>query len=208
VSRRSDVDRLRDRALQAFGRVDVWINNAGRGSTKSVLALTDEDIDDMMLVNLKSALYGMQAIVPHFQERNAGHLINVSSFLARVPLASIRSAYSASKAALNSLTANLRMDLRATHPGIAVSVVMPGLVATDFATNAAGHPPTSPRPASPAGPVPGAAPPQTADEVAEAIVNLIAHPSAEIFTNPAQAPVAARYAADVGAFEAQLVAPR
>ena len=118
VTKRGDLERLRDRALQAFGHVDVWINNAGKGIAKNVLALTDDDVDEMMLLNLKSALYGMQIITPHFQQRNAGHLINVSSFLSRVPLATVRSAYSASKAALNSLTANLRMDLRTTHPRV------------------------------------------------------------------------------------------
>ena len=51
----------------------------------------------------------MQAVIPHFQARKKGHLINISSVLARVPLVTVRSAYSASKAALNSLTANLRM---------------------------------------------------------------------------------------------------
>ena len=41
----------------------------------------------MIAINVKSALYGIQAVVPHFIERGKGHLINVSSFLARVPLA-------------------------------------------------------------------------------------------------------------------------
>src|SRR5215468_2086736 len=44
VTRRGDVDRLRDRALEAFGRVDAWINNAGRGITRSVQELTDDDV--------------------------------------------------------------------------------------------------------------------------------------------------------------------
>jgi short-subunit dehydrogenase len=114
------------------------VNNAGRGITRPVLELTDDDVDDMIAVNVKSALYGMQAAVPHFVERGSGHLINVSSFLGRVPIASVRSVYSAAKAALNSLTANLRMDLRARAPGVHVSLVMPGLVATDFARNAEG----------------------------------------------------------------------
>src|SRR5829696_4766101 len=111
VTRRADVERVRDEALRAFGRVDVWINNAGRGITRPVLELTDDDIDEMIAVNLKSAIYGMQAIVPYFVKRGAGHLINMSSMLARLPVASWRSAYSASKAALNTLSSNLRMDL-------------------------------------------------------------------------------------------------
>ena len=108
VTRRKDVERLRDEALSAFGAVDVWMNNAGRGVNAPVLELTDEQFDEMMAVNVKSALYGIQAIVPWFKERGRGHLINVSSFLSRVPIATYRSAYNAAKAALNALTAELR----------------------------------------------------------------------------------------------------
>ncbi|HEX3555859.1 MAG TPA: SDR family oxidoreductase [Thermoanaerobaculia bacterium] len=195
VRRRGDVEHLRDRTLDKLGPIDVWVNNAGRGIGRRVLDLTDEDVDEMIAVNLKSALYGMQAIVPHFMERNAGHLVNVSSFLGRVPLATVRSVYSASKAALNSLTANLRMDLKQEYPNIHVSLVMPGIVATDFASNALGGTP-------PAAPPPGALKPQSAEEVAAAIVALIANPVPEIYTNPALAAVARRYYEDVGAFEA------
>jgi short-subunit dehydrogenase len=138
VTRRRDVERLRDAALAKFGRFDVWVNNAGRGITRPVLELTDDDVDDIIAINVKSALYGMQAAVPHFVQRGEGHLINVSTFLSRVPIASVRSIYSAAKAALNSLTANLRMDLRTRAPGVHVSLVLPGLVATDFARNAQG----------------------------------------------------------------------
>ena len=90
----------------------------------------------MMLVNVKSALYGIQAVLPHFRARGRGQIINISSMLGRVPLASFRSAYSASKHALNALTANLRMELRVSHPGIAVSSVHPGIVATEFGLRA------------------------------------------------------------------------
>src|SRR5437762_2261406 len=121
VTRRSDVEKLRDTALDRFGQVDVWVNN-GRGISRPVLELTDDDVDEMIAVNVKSALYGMQAIVPYFIERGRGHIINVSSFLGRVPIATPRSAYNAAKAALNSLTANVRVDLQRSRPGIHVSV--------------------------------------------------------------------------------------
>src|SRR5919201_5732161 len=136
VTRRADVNRLCDEALRAFGSIDVWVNNVGRGISRPVLELTDGEFDEMMAVNVKSALYGMQAVVPHFIARGKGHIINVSSYLGRVPIATHRSAYNAAKAALNALTANLRVDLRATHPGIRVTLVMPGLVSTDFAKHA------------------------------------------------------------------------
>ena len=99
VSRRQDVNRLRDEAIRTFDHVDVWINNAGRGISRPVMELTDADVDDMMAVNFKSALYGMQAILPHYMERGSGHIINVSSGLGRLPFSTMRSAYSAAKAA-------------------------------------------------------------------------------------------------------------
>jgi short-subunit dehydrogenase len=192
VTRRQDVNRLRDEALRTFEHVDVWINNAGRGIACNVLDLTDADLDEMIAVNVKSALYGMQAIVPHFKERGAGHLINVSSMLSRIPFASPRSAYSASKSALNSLTASLRMDLRAEYPNIHVSLVLPGVVSTAFATNSL-HAPVD------AAPMPTA---QTPEEVAAAMLDLIDNPRPEIYTNPdVQVEMVRRYYNDVGAFE-------
>jgi short-subunit dehydrogenase len=193
VSRRSDVERLRDRAVDAFGHVDVWVNNAGRGITRPVLELSDDELDDIMRVNVKSALYGMQAAVPHFIARGSGHLINVSSFLSRVPFATYRSAYNAAKAALNALTANLRQDLAASHPNIHVTLVMPGLVSTDFAKNALNGSPPLPQAVT--------AEAQTAGQVASAIVGVIDHPVAEIYTNPRHRDVAVDYFKDVGAFE-------
>ncbi len=195
VTDRAAVNRLRDEALAAFGGVDVWINNAGQGIVRNVLDLTDEDFDSMMTVNVKSALYGMQAIIPYYQQRGQGHLINVSSILGRIPFASFRSAYNAAKSALNSLTANLRMDLRAGYPGIHISLVMPGGVTTGFARNAL-HGETHPtgfRPIASA---------QSPAEVSKVIVDLIDHPQAEVYTNPSvQLELVRRYYAGVGEFE-------
>jgi short-subunit dehydrogenase len=194
VTKRADVERIRDEAIRTFGHVDVWVNNAGRGITRSVLDLSDADVDEMFNVNLKSALYGMQAIVPHFQERGHGHLVNVSSMLGRVPMAPFRSAYSASKAALNVLTSNLRMHLRGTHPEVHVSLVMPGPVSTEFAKNALGGTPFV---------HPGLVA-QTAEEVASVIVSVIEEPVAERYTTPALEATARKYYEDVGAFEASM----
>jgi len=198
VTRRSDVDRLRDRAIDAFGDIDVWINNAGRGMTRHVIDLTDDDLDEMMAVNVKSALYGMQAAVPHFIARGGGHVINVSSMLSRVPSATYRSGYNAAKAALNALTANLRVDLAREHPAVHVSLVMPGIVTTDFQEHAKGGSP----------PLPAAAlrDAQTPEEVADKIAELIEHPVAEIYTNPQHHARALQYFHDIGAFERESVA--
>jgi NADP-dependent 3-hydroxy acid dehydrogenase YdfG len=137
ATNRADVRRVVDAALERFDHVDVWVNNVGRGITRMPSQLTDDDIDDMMRVNIKSVLYGVQEILPHFKERGSGHIINVSSMLGRMPMATFRSAYNGAKHFLNAYTWNLREELREAHPGIAVSLVSPGVVATEFGKNAA-----------------------------------------------------------------------
>jgi NADP-dependent 3-hydroxy acid dehydrogenase YdfG len=187
VTRREDSAKILAAALARFGQVDVWVNNAGRGITRPVSQLSDEDIDEMMLVNVKSALYGIQAVLPHFRQRRRGHIINVSSMLGRVPYATIRSAYSAAKHALNSLTANLRMELRPELPDVHVTCVLPGVVATDFGTNARHGGPDSRS-------LPN---PQPAEQVAAVIADTIEHPRADVYTRPEHhSMVAAYYAAD------------
>ena len=203
VTQRSQVDALSQAAIARFGRFDTWVNNAGRGISRDVVDLTDEDLDQMWTINVKSAVYGMQAACAHFVPRGTGHVINVSSVLGRIPLASFRSAYSACKAALNSLTTNLRMDMRAKHPGVHVSLVMPGVVLTEFAKNVVG----TPRPPMRGGAALGATvtQPQTADEVAAVLARVIVSPELEVFTNPGSPAQAIEYAADLAGFEARLV---
>lgn len=195
VTDRAQVEALCARALDAHGHIDVWVNNAGRGITRPVSALTDADLDDMMSVNVKSALYGMQAVLPHFKARNAGHIINVSSVLGRVPFAPLRSAYSASKHFLNALTANLRMELAATHPGITVSLFTPGVVSTDFGLNALHGGPDNRL-------LPGA---QDVGEVAGLIAGMIEAPRADVYSRPGYKDQVVAYfsAEDMGAFEQQ-----
>ena len=196
VTVRAEVERLRDRALARFGHVDVWVNNAGRGITRLVSQLTDADVDDMMTVNLKSVLYGIQAILPHFQARKRGQIITVSSGLARLPFTPVRSAYSASKAAVNLLMASLRGELRAAYPDIHATTVMPGVVATDFGKAALHGGPDSRA-------LPGA---QPVGEVATVIADVIATPRAEVYTRPQMREMVARYysAEDVAPIEAQI----
>jgi NADP-dependent 3-hydroxy acid dehydrogenase YdfG len=195
VTRRADLDQLRDQALARFGQIDVWINNAGRGITRSVAELTDADVDDMITVNLKSVLYGIQAVLPHLRERRRGQIMTVSSMLARLPLASFRSAYSASKAAVNLLMGSLRLELRAEFPDIHVTTVMPGVVATDFGSNAL-HGGIDSRA------IPNA---QPVAEVATVIADAIATPRAEVYTHARMLELQSRYfsAADVGVVEGQ-----
>ncbi len=193
VTKRAEHERVVASAIAKFGHIDAWVNNAGRGITRLPSQITDDDFDSMMLVNVKSALYGMQAVLPHFKERQAGHIINVSSMLGRLPLATFRSAYVASKHALNALTAGFRMELRPDFPGIQVSSVHPGIVATEFGANAL-HGGADSRT------FPGA---QSAEEVAAVIATTIGTRRADVYTRDgAQTMVVNYYSApDMGEAE-------
>ena len=169
---RSEVRRVVEAALARFGHIDVWINNAGQGISRPPSELTDEDVDEVMRQNVKTALYGMQEVLPHFRERNAGHVINVSSLLGRVPFAVIRSAYCGAKHFLNALTAVMRAEVQQTHPGIQFSLVSPGVVRTDFGLSARhGGPDSRSFPDS-----------QSAEEVAAVIAGVIESREPDMYT--------------------------
>jgi short-subunit dehydrogenase len=169
---RAEAERAAADAIARFGHIDVWINNVGRGISRPATTLTDDDIDEMIRVNVKSALYGMQAVLPHFTARGRGHLINVSSVLGRMPMAHFRSAYNGAKHFLNALTANVREELAASHPGIAVSLVSPGVVRTEFGLNAVhGGPDSRTLPNS-----------QSAEEVAEVIAGVIPSRAPDVYS--------------------------
>ena len=188
VTRRQDVRHVVDETLARFGQIDVWINNAGRGITRMPSDLTDEDVDEMMRSNVKSALYGIQEVLPHFKSRNEGHIINVSSMLGRVPFATIRSAYCGAKHFLNALTTMFRDELKSSHPGIQISLVSPGVVRTDFGLNAVhGGPDSRTFPES-----------QSAAEVAEVIAGVITSRAPDVYTRPGAQAMIASYYATVG----------
>ena len=188
VGSREEVRRVVRESIARLGHVDAWVNNAGRGITRQVSQLTDDDVDEMMRVNVKSALYGMQEILPHFVERGTGHIINVSSMLGRVPMATFRSAYNGAKHFLNAITANLRDELREQHPGITVSLVSPGVVATEFGSNAAyGGPDSRALPMS-----------QPVEEVAEVIARVIDTRATDVYTRAGMRQMVVEYFSRMG----------
>nr|HEX4313528.1 SDR family NAD(P)-dependent oxidoreductase [Kofleriaceae bacterium] len=193
VTQRADNERLRDAAIAKFGHVDAFVANAGRGISRMPSQLTDADVDDMVATNVKSVLYGVQAMLPHFRARKTGHFIAVSSMLGRVPFTPIRSAYSAAKAALNSLMGSVRLELRGELPGVHVTTVLPGVVATDFGTRAL-HGGADSRT------LPGA---QSVDEVAAIIADALEHPRAEVYTRPQMKDAMLGYYSDVDAAESK-----
>lgn len=189
MERREDVRRVVSETIAGLGRIDVWINNVGRGITRQPSELSDEDVAAMMRVNVLSALYGMQEVLPHFKARNDGHVINISSMLGRMPLATMRSAYCGAKHFLNALTITFRDEVQQTHPGIQFSLVSPGIVRTDFGLSALHGGPDSRS-------LPGS---QSAEEVAEVIAGVVASRQPDVYTRKGAREAVIGYFSKVGA---------
>jgi NADP-dependent 3-hydroxy acid dehydrogenase YdfG len=189
MSIRDDAERVAASTIAQAGRIDVWVNNVGRGITRMPSALTADAIQRMMDVNVLTALYGMQAVLPHFRGRGTGHIINVSSMLGRLPYALPRSAYTAAKHFLNALTIMMRDDVQATHPGIQLTLVSPGVVYTDFGLNAE-HGGADSR-SFPGG--------QTPEEIARVISQAITTRVPDLYTRAGAAAQVADYYARLGA---------
>jgi len=188
VTRRDDVRRAGTDALDKFGQIDVWVNNAGQGISRLPSELTDEDVDDMVRVNIKSVLYGMQEVLPHFKARGRGHVVNVSSMLGRIPYVPIRSAYSGAKHFVNALTANFRSEVQETYPDIQFSLVSPGVVRTAFGVNAKhGGVDSRQLPQS-----------QSAEQVAAVIAGVIASRRPDVYTAPGSRERVMDYFANIG----------
>jgi NADP-dependent 3-hydroxy acid dehydrogenase YdfG len=188
VGVRAELKRVVAQALERFGRIDVWVNNAGRGITRPPSQLTDEDIDEMMRVNVKSVLYGMQEVLPHFKTRGTGQVINISSMLGRIPFALPRSAYVGAKHFMNALTAMFRAEVQQTHPNIQISLVSPGVVHTDFGNVALyGGPDSRSFPDA-----------QSAEEVAAVIAGVIDSRAPDVYTRAGARERIADYYSSVG----------
>jgi len=185
---REEVKRVVRESLERFSRIDIWINNVGQGITRVPSELSDDDIDYIMKVNVKSALYGMQEILPHFKERGDGQIVNISSMLGRIPFAVFRSAYNGAKHFLDALTANFRAEHAESHPGIVFSLVSPGVVRTEFGTNAMhGGPDSRSLPFS-----------QSAEEVAEVIANVIEFRRNDVYTRAGSRDRVVEYYSTIG----------
>jgi uncharacterized protein len=132
VRNREEIDRLLSLTLHNFGRVDIWINNAGFGLQDSVAAMDMKACRDMFDTNLFGAIECMQAVIPVMRRQAGGMIINISSVAGHIPLPYF-AAYSATKFAMNAMGKAARMELRAS--GVHVMTVCPGTIATGFQAN-------------------------------------------------------------------------
>ncbi len=129
VTKRDQVKALVDAAVQAYGRIDVMINNAGLMPQSPLERLKIDDWDQMIDVNIKGVLYGIAAALPYMKEQKSGHFINVSSVAGhKVRAGGV--VYSATKHAVRVISEGLRQEVKAYN--IRTTVISPGAVATEL----------------------------------------------------------------------------
>jgi NADP-dependent 3-hydroxy acid dehydrogenase YdfG len=129
VTDRDQVRALVDAAVQAYGRVDVMINNAGLMPHSLLERLKVDEWDRMIDVNIKGVLYGIAAALPYMRQQKAGHIINVSS-VAGHKVTQAGAVYAATKYAVRALSEGLRQEV--TPYNIRTTVISPGAVATEL----------------------------------------------------------------------------
>ena len=131
LGRVAEARRLVRAALDAFGRIDVLVNNAGVFERRPALEMEERDWDQVLDVNLKGAFFCAQAAARAMQERGeGGAIVNVASDAAWSGGINPCAHYAASKAGLVSITRSLAREL-APHR-IRVNAVAPGLITTDM----------------------------------------------------------------------------
>jgi 3-oxoacyl-[acyl-carrier protein] reductase len=129
VSRGDAVSEMFRTVEHSLGIVDILVNNAGIAIFHDIDALTEEDFDQTIAVNLKSAFLCTRAAIPRMRERGWGRIINISSGAAR-GAGGIGPHYNASKAGMEGLARGYAA--RVVKDGITVNSVAPSLIATDM----------------------------------------------------------------------------
>lgn len=133
VRNREEIDRAIGLTMHHFGRIDIWVNNAGHGILDSVAAANMAAVRETFDTNLFGTLESMQAVIPIMKQQGGGAIVNISSVAGHIPLP-YHAVYSATKFAMNALGKGARMEL--ADFGINLLTVCPGYVNTPFAANA------------------------------------------------------------------------
>jgi NAD(P)-dependent dehydrogenase (short-subunit alcohol dehydrogenase family) len=119
--------RIAKETLDAFGRVDLLVNNAGLTSAKPALELTADDFDTIFAVDVRASFLLAQAVAPSMRDRGGGSIVNITSVHEHIPRPGF-TFYASAKAALGMLTRSLALEWG--EYGIRVNAVAPGVIAT------------------------------------------------------------------------------
>jgi short-subunit dehydrogenase len=172
LRQKDHVENMIRRTKEEFGRIDVLINNAGFGFYGSVEKTPHNIVREIFDVNFEAPLLASQLVIPIMRAQRGGHIINVSSVVGKrgLPLSGI---YCATKFALQGISESLRVEVK--DAGIDVSIISPAATVSEFGDSVRYGDVTKKFKA--AGRV------QTAEEVAESIVQCIRNPKAEVYPN-------------------------
>lgn len=174
VTQEENVDRLAALAVEHFGRIDVWFNNAGVGVFGRLNEIPSDAWRRVLDVNLFGYMHGAKAAMRQFQRQRHGVLINNASIIGRLAKPD-SSAYATSKFAIRGFSEALRQELL-DEPHIHVCTVLPSVIDTPFFHHAANY----------SGHRVRAAPPVYAPEkVARTVVRLWQQPQAEVIVGGA-----------------------
>jgi 3-oxoacyl-[acyl-carrier protein] reductase len=155
----ADVAEAIEHVVATLGGLDILVNNAGVGGFVAVADMSAADWHRVIGTNLTGVYHCCRAAIPHLKARGGGWIVNVSSLAGKNPFVG-GAAYCASKAGLNAFSEALMQEVR--HDGIRVTTVVPGSVRTGF---------------SRAGDGPGSDWKLAPEDVAQVIVDLVAHPA-------------------------------
>lgn len=171
VSEAADVEKLARKALDKFGQIDVWVNNAGVGTVARFEEAPLEEHEQVVRTNLLGTIYGSYEALKQFRKQGEGVLINLSSFAGKLALPYMGS-YAASKFGIRGLGMALREELAQNgDEEIRVCTVMPVSFDTPFFEHAGHH---TGKPVKPAPPL------HDPREVIETIFRLSKHPEDEV----------------------------
>jgi NADP-dependent 3-hydroxy acid dehydrogenase YdfG len=128
VTDRADVAAFAEAAREAFGRVDVIVNNAGVMPLSLMASLKVDEWDRMVDVNIKGVLYGIAAVLPEMTARGAGHIVNIAS-IGALQVSPTAAVYCATKYAVRAISDGLRQE----NDRIRVTCIHPGVVESELA---------------------------------------------------------------------------
>jgi 3-oxoacyl-[acyl-carrier protein] reductase len=131
VRKTADIRSMFERAVEAFGPIDILVNNAGSLVERQRLAqITEERWDDIMSLNLKSAMLFSQMAAPSMIERKRGAIVNLVSIAGRNGGGPGATAYATAKGAMITMTKGMAREL--APQGVRVNAVSPGVIDTPF----------------------------------------------------------------------------
>jgi 3-oxoacyl-[acyl-carrier protein] reductase len=129
VTKAAGMKNLVNAAYKKFGKVDIFINNAGVGVRKDIALTTEKEYDLTFNTNVKAIFYSFRELIPRMKKQGGGHIINISSMASKQGVPNL-AVYCASKAAVNVLSEAVASEVR--NDNIKVSVLMPGSTGTGF----------------------------------------------------------------------------